>query len=81
MNIGKMNTKEKSLLIEKAQQEIEESSNNKEKRPKIRKKKRQVRKFFLNNGLIRAKKTRWYTSMGNLYNRATKMDNVQISWI
>ena len=41
-----------SLLIEKLLQKIEESSKNKEKRAKIQRKKRKVRKFFLNNGLI-----------------------------
>ena len=42
----------KSLMIGKVLQEIEESSDNKEKRAEIRSKKRRVRKFFLNNGLI-----------------------------
>ena len=41
-----------SLLIGKVLQEIEESLNNKEKKAEIRRKKRQVRMFFLNNGLI-----------------------------
>ena len=40
------------MLIGKVLQEIEESSDNKEKRAEIRSKKRQVRKFFLKNGLI-----------------------------
>ena len=39
-------------MIEKVLQEIEESSNDKEKRAKIRRKKRQVQKFFSENGLI-----------------------------
>ena len=39
-------------MIGKMLQEIEESTNDKEKRAEIRSKKRQVRKFFLNNGLI-----------------------------
>ena len=40
------------LLIGKVLQEIKESSDIIETRAKIRRKKRQVRKFFLNNGLI-----------------------------
>ena len=43
---------EESMMIGKVLQEIEESPNNKEKRVEIRIKKRQVWKFFLNNGLI-----------------------------
>ena len=39
-------------MIGKVRQEVEESSNDKEKRVEIRSKKRQVQKFFLNNGLI-----------------------------
>ena len=39
-------------MIGKVLQEIEESSDDKEKRAEIRSKKRQVRKFFLKNGLI-----------------------------
>ena len=41
-----------SLMIGKVLQEIEESSDDKEKRAEIRRKKRQVQKFFLKNGLI-----------------------------
>ena len=41
-----------SLMIGKMLQEIEESTNDKDRRAEIRSKKRQVRKFFLNNGLI-----------------------------
>ena len=44
--------KGESLLIRKMLQEIEESSDSKEKKTKIWSKKRQVQKFFLNNGLI-----------------------------
>ena len=39
-------------MIGKVLQEIEESSEDKEKRAEIRRKKRQVQKFFLENGLI-----------------------------
>ena len=41
-----------SLLIRKVLQDIDESSDNKEKRAEIRSKMWQVRKFFLKNGLI-----------------------------
>ena len=39
-------------MIGKILQEIEESTNDKERRAEIRRKKRQVKKFFLENGLI-----------------------------
>ena len=39
-------------MIAKVLQKIEESSDDKEKRAEIRRKKRQVQKFFLKNGLI-----------------------------
>ena len=41
-----------SLMIGKVIKDIEESSDNKEKKSAIRSKKRQVWKFFLNHGLI-----------------------------
>ena len=41
-----------SLMIGKVLQEIEESTNDKGRRAEIRRKKRQVQKFFLENGLL-----------------------------
>ena len=41
-----------SLMIGKMLQEIEDSTNDKERRAEIRRTKRQVQKFFLENGLI-----------------------------
>ena len=41
-----------SLMIGKMVQDIEDSTNNKERRAEIRRKKRQIQKFFLENGLI-----------------------------
>ena len=41
-----------TLMIGKMLQEVEDSTNDKERRAEIRRKKRQVQKFFLENGLI-----------------------------
>ena len=46
-------------MIGKMLQEVEDSTNDKERRAEIRRKKRQVQKFFLENGLVwRAPKDR-----------------------
>ena len=62
-------------MIGKVLQEIEKSTGDKEKRADIRRKKRQVRKFFLSNGLIwREPKRPWHTTSGSRDERATKVE-------